>query len=175
MNREDFLKNIDEYSNHRVLLWEALKLTEGDVIEFGSGEGSTPFLREYCVKNARLFFSFENNPEWAAKTKSILITEWDEVNYQNIGVLFIDHAPGERRKADLIKYSEAAQIVVIHDSEPKGWNASNYGVREFFHLYKYKAELPSTEPLGAWTTILSNTIDVSKLAGVTFEKHIVTP
>lgn len=171
MKREEFLKEIGEYSNHRILLWEALQLTDGDVVEFGSGEGSTPYLRKYCQENNRFFFSFENNEDWAILTRSNLIKDWDELNYQKIDILFIDHAPGERRKVDLIKYKDIAKIIVIHDSEPKGWNGSDYGVRELFTEFKYKADVMPLHPEGAWATILSNSIDVTSCIGNTFESH----
>lgn len=171
MNKEEFLQNINSYSNHRVLLWEALQLTDGDVIEFGSGEGSTPYLRKYCAENNRFFFSYENNLSWAEKTKSNFLTDWDCVNYVKIDVLLIDHAPGERRKIDLIKYKDAAKIIVVHDSEPKGWNGSDYGVRELFSQFKYKADVMPIHPEGAWATILSNSIDVTSCIGNTFDFH----
>lgn len=142
-------------SNHRVLLWEALKLTDGDVVEFGSGNGSTPYLRQHCKDSGRLFFSFDSNAEWAAITGATVISSWDDLNYQDIGVLFLDHAPGERRKVDLLKYKDVAKIIVIHDSEPTG--AGDYRVRELFDQFKYKIEL--TGP-AAWATMLSNHIDV---------------
>ena len=160
MKREEFLKEIGEYSNHRILLWEALQLTDGDVVEFGSGEGSTPYLRKYCQENNR----FENNEDWAILTRSNLIKDWDELNYQKIDVLFIDHAPGERRKVDLMKYKDVAKIIVIHDSEPKGWNGSDYGVREHFKEFKSMVDLQPREGNGAWATMLSNFINLGDCA-----------
>lgn len=169
MTRFDFLKNLDNMSNHRILLWEALQLcSKKTVFEFGSGHGSTPFLKEYCLKNDLLFFSYDNNKIWAAATGSTYIENWDDIELLKAGVLFLDHAPGERRKVDLLKYKDIAEIIVIHDSEPTG--AGDYRVRELFDQFKYKVDLPSE---GAWATMLSNTIDVTASLGCEFENYKV--
>lgn len=169
MRKLDFLKNIDNMSNHRILLWEALQLCKNKVvIEFGSGHGSTPFLKEYCAKNKFEFTSFDSNAEWANATGSIFINNWDDVEIFSAGVIFLDHAPGERRKVDLLKYKDIAEIIVIHDTEPTG--AGDYRVRELFDQFKYKVDLPSE---GAWATMLSNSIDVTASLGAEYKNYKV--
>ena len=46
MKKEDFLKDVANWDNHRFLLWPALEATTGEVIEMGMGQGSTPFLHQ---------------------------------------------------------------------------------------------------------------------------------
>jgi len=159
MTQQEFLFGIDNQCNHRVLLWEALKLTDGKVVEFGSGHGSTPFLRKMAEVQQREFHSYENNSVWAEVTGSTLIDDWDELPVMECDVLFIDHAPGERRKFDLLKNMDSAKIIVIHDSEPTG--AGDYQVRQYFNKFKYKVEVKSS---GAWATALSNQIDMSMIS-----------
>lgn len=160
MTHEDFLKGIDNQCNHRVLLWEALKLTDGKVVEFGSGHGSTPFLRQFCEETQRPFESYESNAVWAKMTGATLIDEWSDLNVNDVDVLFLDHAPGERRKFDLLKYRDHAKIIVIHDSEPTG--GGDYRVRPIFSEFKYMAEVKTS---GAWATILSNFIPLDGCIG----------
>lgn len=162
MKKTDFLKHLNNESNHRIFLWEALKLTDGLVVEFGSGHGSTPFLREYCEKNDRTFESFENHPEWAKVTGSNLISDWNDIPLKKADVLFIDHAPGERRKHELVIYKDAAKIIVIHDTEKAADHG--YQCRQHFSKFKWGAEL-NTPGGGAGAAILSNHVDLSHLIG----------
>lgn len=159
MEKSKFLEGINNDVNHRVLLYEAIRLTTGLVAEFGSGHGSTPYLRKHCKDIARDFISFENNEEWANATGATLIDDWDKINIAP-DVLFIDHAPGERRKEDIKKYANIAKIIVIHDTEP----AADYGyqMRQHFDSFKYWVEL---ETNGAWATMVSNFIDLKNTKG----------
>jgi len=168
MNKEQFLEGvISNDLNHRICLWGALILTEGKVVEFGSGHGSTPYLRQFCMDEGRQFESYDNNQSWCEQTGAWLVADWEALKIENIDVLFIDHAPGERRKFDLVKYKGIAKIIVIHDTEPTG--AGDYRVRELFSQFKYKREVKSINhaetQAGCWATILSNHIDLSILIG----------
>ncbi len=153
MNREEFLNGVSDWCNHRVLLWPALQATTGKVVEFGAGDGSTPFLRKYCEDNNREFLSFDNNKEWADKHNSTLVTDWDNLNIADIDVLLIDHAPGERRWIDIQKYSSIAKVIVIHDSEPE---ATGYLLSNIWKLFPFRI---NWESKGAWATMVSKHID----------------
>lgn len=169
MKKEAFLKDLDNMSNHRILLWEALQLTAGKVVEMGSGFGSTPYLRQFCEDNDRFFESYDSNFEWSCKTKAAHITNWENLHVGYPDVLFIDHAPGERRQYDLVKFKDLAKIIVIHDSEPTG--GGDYRVRQHFELFKYCVEVKTN---GAWATMLSNHIDLSACIGNKFEDYTIS-
>lgn len=164
MTKEEFLSGAAPWSNHRHFLWLALEATRGShlpVLEMGAGEGSTPHLRRYCREEGIAFVSCDSNFDWALKCGSFWVPKWDE--WSGWGdrrrVVLLDLAPGEYRRVALAKLQ--AEIVVVHDSEPAGWNSSDYRVRPLFENFKYVADdVPSVkgEP---WTTALSNTIDVS--------------
>lgn len=170
MTKEEFLEGVTNNDlDHRILLWEALELTKsGLVVEFGSGHGSTPYLRQYCQFNspgfsARPFLSFDHNKQWAEATGATLVenADWENLKIAgDISVLFIDHAPGERRKEDLVKYKDLAEIIVIHDTEPPADHG--YQCRQHFQLFKYCVEVKTN---GAWATMLSNFIDLSVCVG----------
>jgi hypothetical protein len=171
MNKEKFTQITSNYDSHRPLLWEALEATKGLVIEMGCGYGSTPFLDEYCADEKRRFISYENNPDWYGKMKletrdMRLIKFWDEVflthkdvDKDPIGVLFIDHAPGERRKIDIALHANQAKIIIAHDTEP----AADHGYKMRAELKKFKYMI-DYETNGAWATAVSNFIDVTQWA-----------
>jgi len=166
MIKEDFLKNIGNWSNHRHLLYPALEATKHlklPVLELGCGDGSTPYLRAYCKYNDLELFSYDYDKKWADKFGAMHVTSWEsQVAWRKeYGVVLIDESPGEHRKVSLNKLLHA-KIIVIHDSEPVGWNASNYEVRPLFRKFKYMKDLQSEEKGGAWCSVLSNFIDVSK-------------
>lgn len=174
MTKDEFLKGISNDNNHRLLLWFALEMTKtpgGRVVEFGSGHGSTPYLREYCKSNDREFHSYDNNPTWAQATGATLIENWEFVNEVNADVLLIDHAPGERRKVDIAKYKNKATILVCHDTEPAADHG--YQMRQHFDKFKYVAELKGVNHQGAWATVMSNILDVRKMIGQKYGKYSI--
>jgi len=163
MKRKDFLEGAtNNDQNHRILSWEALQLTTGNVVEFGSGHGSTPYFRRYCTDTKRGFRSYDNNKEWAEATGAILVNDnkWDEINLTDVDVLFIDHAPGEDRKFQIQKYKDIAKILVIHDTEPPADHG--YQTRQYYPQFKYWVEIRSN---GAWCTMVSNFVDLSSTHG----------
>lgn len=164
MTREEFLHDVTNNDlNHRILLWEAMKLTTGKVVEFGSGHGSTPYLRQHCSDLDREFQSYDHNPDWCKATGATLVdnADWEKINVTNVDVLFIDHAPGERRKDDIVKYKDIAKILVIHDTEPPADHG--YQTRQHYPGFKYWVEIRTN---GAWATAVSNHIDLAPMVGV---------
>lgn len=163
MTKQEFLHDVKNNDlDHRILLWEALQLTKGTVVEFGSGHGSTPYLKDYCRKNKRSFRSYDHNKEWADVTGATLVPDknWDSVNLTEVDVLFIDHAPGERRMVDIVKYKDIAKILVIHDTEPPADHG--YKTRQYYPGFKYWVEVRTN---GAWATMVSNHIDLTPTVG----------
>lgn len=168
MTRDEFISGMDDYSSHLPLLWEALEATEGEVIELGIGNGSTPKLHEYCKQRKRSLFSYENDLEWYRKfehlrtpTHAIEFTRnWVEPierHRYTIGVLFSDERPGEVRKYNIAMFCNTAQVVIAHDSEKR----NNIGYRyDLVHpLFKYHVNHVGEGPE---TSAFSNFIDVTK-------------
>lgn len=155
------------------VLFKALESTSGDVVEMGTGHGSTSLLHDYCMRKQRRLYSYDEKEEWGSKFYNLrnnwhsvqVVSNWDVVFNRNehASVIFIDHAPGERRKVDLEKFKNTKGIIIIHDSEPTG--AGDYQVRPLFSLFKYKVEVKTS---GAWATALSNEIDITKWDGEVF-------
>lgn len=156
-------KPTNNWNSFLPLLYAGLQNTSGLVVEFGIGDNSTPLLHEYCDLQKRTLLSFENNLEWWNKYKILesdfhkvnFVKDWDLINVKP-SLLFIDHAPGERRKVDIVKYAHIAGIIVIHDSEPAADHG--YQMRGTFKHFKFMQDYKTD---GAWATILSNFVDVS--------------
>lgn len=159
------------------LLYKALQMTKGDILEFGTGHGSTPLLHEWLQANkGRMLYSFDEKPEWLDKFTHMecsrhrfkLITDWDYVydNHKDAEVIFIDHAPGERRKDDIFKFKDTKGIIVCHDTEPAADHG--YQMRQHFHLFKYVVEVKTD---GAWASAMSNEYNITKWRGEKFGKY----
>lgn len=161
MSKEEFLKDIGAWSNHRHLLWRALEATEGPVLELGAGEGSTPYFKQYCHDENRTFRSYDSNQDWAKKM-GVYYNDgnWDALNCWEIhwSVVLLDLAPGEYRRIALMKLS--ADIICVHDSERIGWNSSDYRIRPLFSKFKHTLDDIPKEHGAPWTTLLSNKINV---------------
>lgn len=158
-------KATSNWNSHLPLLYAALENTSGLVVEFGVGDNSTPLLHEYCDINKRSLESYETSLEWYNKYKSLesefhkihLVKDWDLINVKP-SLLFVDHAPGERRREDILKYAHIAGVIVAHDTEPDA--DYGYKMRGTFKNFKYVQDL-KVPGLGAMATVLSNYIDVS--------------
>lgn len=165
---KNFLSNIENWCNHRPLLWKALESTNGDVCEMGCGYGSTPFLKEYCEFSKRNFLTLESTQEWALKFESTFVEDWANYEHKEYDVLLIDHAPGERRYVDIENLKDKAKIIVIHDSEPE---ATGYMLDKIWHLFKYRCDVKTD---GAWATAVSNSYDVTQWKGESIADFLIS-
>lgn len=172
MTKEQFLKDVSEWNNHLPLLWLALEATIRNpypVIEYGSGLGSTNYLRQYCLQNHREFISYDNNREWAEQMGSNLITNWSNADiYKRSSVILVDNAPGEMRHEIMAIMKDRADIIIVHDSEPNG---KGYMLDKVWPLYRYRIDLTGGN---TWASAVSNSIDLSIFVGQIFGEYKVT-
>ena len=171
MKQSDFLQKVENWNNHLPLLWMALEATsESDlpVIEFGSGDGSTKYLKQYCEDSNRKFLSYDYNKEWAEKTGSTWVSNWEIADiYTPCSVILVDESPGENRYKTIEKFMDKATILVVHDSEAE---ATGYMLDKIWHLFKYRVNLKS-EINGAEATAISNFFDVTSWGGMQFGQY----
>lgn len=191
MNKNQFLEGVNDWNNHSLLMWLALEETKvGDVIEMGVGDGSTRQLHEYCKKNKRKLWSFEDSREYLDKFKNLeskyhsfhyIENNWDIVKdmVPNPSVILIDHR-GERRIVDVKRFADMNGIQVLHDTQPQP-TAADYGWERIWHLFKYRVDLDAGKNMEmqveeesmrhqrTWASAVSNSYDLSKWKGVTFE------
>lgn len=178
--REQFTPTNNDLSYYPLLFLALEETKTGDVIEMGTGHGSTPILHEYC-KDKRFLFSYDEKQEWLDKFLHLksgkhylgFVTDWDKVKETHLPneqptVVFIDHAPGERRKDDIVNFKDINGIIVIHDTEPAADHG--YQCRQHFPLFKYVIEVKTN---GAWASAMSNTHDITKWEGQTFGNYKV--
>jgi hypothetical protein len=155
-----FIENVQNWDNHRPLLWWALKETKGQiepVLEMGCGEGSTPYLMQYLKTDKRKLISYDYDKEWADKYNANHVTDWDAIEHENYSVILIDHSPGERRYLDVIKLANKCDYMIIHDSEPA---ATGYMLDKVWHLFPYRRNLITD---GAWATIVSTKHEIPEI------------
>jgi len=164
------------FGTHLTPLITAVLNTKGNVFEMGCGDFSTVNLHQICKIQNRYLLSTDTSKEWLSHFLDLQsdIHEfiyvpvydddwqknpkphlWDDIGNQKWGVVFIDHRPGERRRIDISRFSELADIIVVHDTEELGYKYEDV-FSEFKYRYDYKR-------YRQYTTLLSNKIDVSKL------------
>ena len=159
------------YGTHITPLIAAVLATKGNVYEFGMGDYSTPLLHElirYQRLNGskRLLISYESEPDWFENFTDLeqnwhllaLKKSWDDIYPDGLkcAVVFIDHAPAEQRVKDILKFKDVTEIFVVHDTDKMNY----YGYEAAFAQFKYRF---TYERYRKSTTLLSNTIDVTKL------------
>ena len=163
----------DPFSTHQPVLYEAVLRTEGAILEFGCGDGSTRLLHHLCAEQKRSLFTFDNDWKWLSRYKEyetdwhklIYVDDWDKL-LVNVGrrswmycdIAFIDQGPFEARATTLMLVKETARFVVLHDSDyfpGTGLFGINHdpingighpGLRTYEDVFKYWREFFPLEP-----------------------------
>jgi hypothetical protein len=161
--------------SHLPILIKLLNITEGPVLELGTGLFSTPFLHWACFDKKRKLVSYENKKKffdfWIYndarelnndysyhQVKFVENNNWDAIDIsEHWGIVFIDHNPGPRRREEMKRVANNADYVVIHDTDDK--NDWYYKYSEHFPLFKYRWD----SKIYPRTTILSNFFSLDKL------------
>jgi hypothetical protein len=142
------------YQTHQPLLFacarEAIE-SGGEVIELGSGFHSTPQLQALL---GSAFRSYETDSKWSASLRGLGVNITDVASYDDVPVkpyamVFIDNAPEERRKIDLLRFRDS-RLIVVHDSNPQ--YANIYGLETSLALYPYRYDYLLMSPN---TTVVS--------------------
>lgn len=152
------------WTTHMGVLVKVLLASDGDVVEMGTGPASTPLLHWVCKDMNRRLISYENNTEfynYARQYRSrlhriIFVKDWDEVDAKtHRSVVFIDHAPSERRQVDAIRFKNSADYIIIHDTQAESVYANVW--QHFKYIYTWRQCRP-------WVSIVSNFKDLSNIA-----------
>jgi hypothetical protein len=164
------------YGTHMGPLITAAMNTRGPIFEMGCGDFSTILLDAICKTQGRYLLSTDTSKEWLSLfldlksdihdfvyvpvyeddwQKNPKPEKWDEIGNQEWGLVFIDHRPGERRKVDIERFADKSEIIVVHDTEEKG-----YGYESVLTKFKYRYDC---KRYNVYTTVVSNTIDLSSL------------
>lgn len=145
-----------DYTTHMPTLIKLVQMTDGPVLEFGSGLFSTPLLHWLCAEKKRRLETHEANEDYfrfankfrSGNHKIYLVEDWDLVGLgRHWSVVLIDHED-ERRSVDALRMKDNADFVVLHDSE-----TDHYGYEEVYLHFKHVHHWKDCRP---WTTVLSN-------------------
>ncbi len=161
------MKRIARMATHVPLLVRAFDVSQGDVLEVGTGYFSTTVLDWLCAITGRKLVSYETDPRWygrATKLQSdyhdiIFVKNWDEIpmDEKHWGLAFIDHAPHARRSVDMARLKDKADFIVAHDTEPR--SEKLYGYPNVYSLFKYRYDDKRVEP---WASVFSNFFSLEK-------------
>lgn len=161
------------FGSHSVPMMVAFEHTTGPVLELGSGYFSTPMLHHVCKRANRPLLTLESDAKWLetfkhfssdhhrlvhfahAKDRSYDINQL--VDFDRIGLCFVDHSPCQRRIDDIKALRSKVDVFVVHDTEKAFYADWLYhywpDLNDFKYTYTFKAR-PAT-------TIVSDTIDVA--------------
>ena len=160
----------NDWDSHRPMLWLATQNKGLDIVEMGSGNGSTLLLDTWC-HNAEdsKFLSIEDTPEKGVmpiygysiiRDGYLKIRDrWPEIFKSfEVGILFVDCAPGETRKTLIEEWANEADVIIAHDTEESAQYV--YGMSEILYTFKYRLDYqPECKP---HSVAVSNFIDVTK-------------
>lgn len=151
-----------EWGSHLPVLIKMMSITDGDVLELGTGFYSTSFLHYACLMANRKLVSYDYQEKYYKLMKGYgsdlhtvaHVPNWDKLDFQkNWDIAFIDHDPAERRIKDIEKLANFAKYVIVHDTSDKV-----YDYDKVFSLFKYRYDYKGAFP---HTTILSNFVPLT--------------
>lgn len=149
-------------ATHIVPLIKCFDLSEGDVLELGTGFYSTTLLDWMCEMYGRKLFSYDTDETWAKMNREKYekpthhiehVKDLDnlDITDRHWGLVLIDHSPSARRRTDILRLKDHADYIVIHDSQPKlDWKFKYSQIYpEFKYIYHY-------DKISPFTTVVSN-------------------
>jgi hypothetical protein len=153
------------WASHLPVLIKILQISDGPVLELGSGIFSTPVMHWLCLDSKRRLVTYENVPEYYNMLRRFntgthevkLIKDWDKIpiDSEHWGVAFVDHGPVERRKIEIARLANIADYIVVHDTEAR-MDVETGFIKESFPLFRYQYHHKRQKP---YTSVLSNFID----------------
>jgi len=152
--------------SHLPVLMKLVGMTEGPILELGSGTYSTPYLHWACAPTKRPLSTYETNPEWwweftqnfrAGFHRVALVADWSTVPL-NLpwSIAFVDH---DGVRSETVKRLRHAQYVVCHDTNNKG--ARRWGLTRVNQWFQSRWDYSAFNPR---TTVFSNTHDLTELS-----------
>ena len=166
-----------DYGTHTTPLLTAALSTTGDVLELGCGDFSTPMLDTVLSRMpGRQLFTAEGDATWLKQFQN-LESPWHTMKNvpafqmnggsarkplpkwmkRKWGLVFIDHAPADRRRCDIKRLRKLAQVFVVHDTSE--FVEHIYKLEKTLSSFKYRYTYPRYLRT---TTIVSDHVDVSK-------------
>jgi hypothetical protein len=152
------------FGSHLPILIKAFDLTQGSVLECGTGYNSTPVLHWLCRYYNRSLRSLESVRQYYKLNKAFndenhsveFVKNWEDVVFDNYGLVFIDCKPAGQRKEIARALFQSAGMIVLHDTQQKQKAMEAYQYESIYPLFRhiYHAEQPFN------TSVLSNYVNV---------------
>ena len=120
---------MDPYATHQEFLSAYILATSGDIVEFGTGDGSTGLILDLIKNTGRKLVSFENDKQWFDKMISlyppsdnheyVFVSDWQHaisnLDSSAFDVVFIDQNPWEARLMSMKHFQYSDSYIIIHD------------------------------------------------------------
>jgi len=154
-------------ATHVPLLIRVFDISEGDVLEIGTGWFSTSILHWLAHISKRKVYSYESKQHWynrALRYKSkyheiIKVGSWDELPVdRHWGLVFIDHSPEARRHIEVKRFANSADYIVMHDTQSE--DDEKYQFSKIWHLFKHRHDWRKATP---WASVVSNFKELSNI------------
>jgi hypothetical protein len=168
--------NAWDYGTHTTPLLNAVLSTTGDVLELGCGDFSTPMLDTVLSRMpGRHLYTAEGDASWLEQFRN-LASPWHTLKNvpafqmqmssklplpkwmkREWGLVFIDQAPGDRRRRDMKRLRKMTQVFVVHDTS--SFVEHIYHLESVLSSFKYRYTYPRYLRT---TDIVSDHVDVRK-------------
>ena len=127
---------MDQFATHLRMLVKYLMLCDGDVIELGSGNYSTPLIHEVVKARGRKLDTYDSNEDWLDRFRNLedesttlnYVSDWSAFSVsKQYGLAFIDHAdpPAHQRWIQVVGLIQFSSIIIIHDTEDDQYGYKN--------------------------------------------------
>jgi hypothetical protein len=152
------------WSTHMPVLIRLFSLTEGPIMEVGSGVYSTPLLHWLCHPTRRPLMTYESDKDFIKLAKQYqsrthLIRHIDDYRHidtsQYYSIIFIDHN-GHHRGETAVHLKDCADYIILHDTNVIRRNSYQLLPDAFKYYRDYTANRP-------WTGVASNVKPVDAL------------
>jgi hypothetical protein len=156
------LKFGKETATHLPILIKLVNMTDGPILELGTGIFSTPYLHFACFEKKRKLVSFEEKSTYFEMAKQYICdyhkicTNWDDIGNEHWSVVLVDQYPASR-KDTAKKLANSADYIILHDSDDE--YEESYKYSEIYPLFKYRYDFDKLSPR---TTVLSNFKDLKQ-------------
>lgn len=174
-------RRMDAFSTHQPVLIHMLNsIPEGDVLEFGMGWHSTPLMHMICGAQVRNMISIDTDIVWLKKFveyeslwhriilsgEKPLFEGTHSIFDHHYAIAFIDAAPAQIRQPVIARIKDAADYVIVHDSECTFQGRTNVYAYDF-SMYKHVLHF---RPMNPATSVLSNLDEIAPEVKKFFER-----
>jgi len=154
-------------SSHLSILIKLVLMTNGPILELGTGFYSTPVLHWLCAENKRKLVSYESSEQYIEVANNYiadfhevhLVDDWSKIDIsQHWSIVFVDHWPSSQRRIEIERVANNADYVIAHDSELE--HDKDYQYSKVAPLFKHRYDYNKFYPP---TVVFSNFKDLNNL------------